>query len=415
MSLSELPRELLLHILSFLDFKDMIRCSFVCCTINELAKDDMYWKLQCKICWNQEICPDNLTWKEYFIRFYFDFGSYLDIYGAVLKAWNQIESFIKENCPDTFSSLNVGSSEKDLDDFEERLGLKLPNDVRCVYRIHNGQIWTDNGPPVGLFGTIHNYDHFRNERMTRIEEMLNPLNVSEKRMGMLRITQCDSSRVSQFLCLTDQHGFEIGTIYCPSGYPANADFDEKNCFISDTSYLNWFTRYAQELANRAFPLVKYHSQPYIYRFNQEPGCVAVTDHVCISVATAFIAEMSYVNPPHFTFAYRITMSMDSDVAPKHSCQLETRHWVITDGEGETSIVNGPGVIGEYPIIRPGTEFSYVSCTNFKTRHGEMKGTYTFRNFATSRTSDVVVPLFHMICPEYITLKERKEKISRRNK
>lgn len=51
-------------------------------------------------------------------------------------------------------------------------------------------------------------------------------------MGMLRITQCDSSRVSQFLCLTDQHGFEIGTIYCPSGYPANADFDEKNCFIS---------------------------------------------------------------------------------------------------------------------------------------------------------------------------------------
>lgn len=44
------------------------------------------------------------------------------------------------------------------------------------------------------------------------------------------------------------------------------------------------------------------------------------------------------------------MSMDNAVAPKHSCQLETRHWVITDGEGETSIVNGPGVIGQFSCL-----------------------------------------------------------------
>jgi len=45
-------------------------------------------------------------------------------------------------------------------------------------------------------------------------------------------------------------------------------------------------------------------------------------------------------------AYDYRMSMDAGVNRRHACRLETRHWVITDGNGKTSTVNGPGVIGQ---------------------------------------------------------------------
>lgn len=38
--------------------------------------------------------------------------------------------------------------------------------------------------------------------------------------------------------------------------------------------------------------------------------------------------------------------MDKEAHPRHACQLETRHWVITDDNGEIETVNGPGVIGK---------------------------------------------------------------------
>ena len=41
------------------------------------------------------------------------------------------------------------------------------------------------------------------------------------------------------------------------------------------------------------------------------------------------------------------MSMDADASRSQSCQLETRHWVITDEDGQEEIVDGPGVIGEF--------------------------------------------------------------------
>lgn len=48
---------------------------------------------------------------------------------------------------------------------------------------------------------------------------------------------------------------------------------------------------------------------------------------------------------HWVYVYR--MSMDADANRSQSCQLETRHWVITDEDGQEEIVDGPGVIGEF--------------------------------------------------------------------
>lgn len=37
--------------------------------------------------------------------------------------------------------------------------------------------------------------------------------------------------------------------------------------------------------------------------------------------------------------------MDANADKHLSCQLETRHWVITDDEGTEERVDGPGVVG----------------------------------------------------------------------
>jgi len=41
--------------------------------------------------------------------------------------------------------------------------------------------------------------------------------------------------------------------------------------------------------------------------------------------------------------------------------------------------------GEYPVVRPGSSFSYISCTHFSTLRGSMDGIYTMRNLATGMT------------------------------
>lgn len=40
------------------------------------------------------------------------------------------------------------------------------------------------------------------------------------------------------------------------------------------------------------------------------------------------------------------MWMDDDADESEFCQLEFRHWVITDEEGHEETVEGPGVVGQ---------------------------------------------------------------------
>jgi ApaG protein len=56
-------------------------------------------------------------------------------------------------------------------------------------------------------------------------------------------------------------------------------------------------------------------------------------------------------------------------------QLLSRHWIITDGEGEVEEVRGPGVVGEQPILLPGESFDYTSGCPLPTPFGSMRGSY----------------------------------------
>ena len=53
----------------------------------------------------------------------------------------------------------------------------------------------------------------------------------------------------------------------------------------------------------------------------------------------------------YFFAYRVRISNVGD----ETVQLVSRHWVITDGEGHVEHVQGPGVVGEQPVLDPGRD------------------------------------------------------------
>ena len=58
-----------------------------------------------------------------------------------------------------------------------------------------------------------------------------------------------------------------------------------------------------------------------------------------------------------------------------AAQLLGRHWVITDANGKVEEVEGEGVVGEQPWLRPGDDFTYTSGAVLETQQGTMHGNY----------------------------------------
>jgi ApaG protein len=98
---------------------------------------------------------------------------------------------------------------------------------------------------------------------------------------------------------------------------------------------------------------------------------AETNGVLVEVQSFYVEDQSQPANRRFVFAYQITITNNgSEVV-----QLETRHWIITDGLGEVEEVKGPGVVGEQPVLSPGESFRYTSGAVLPTERGTMHGTY----------------------------------------
>jgi ApaG protein len=71
------------------------------------------------------------------------------------------------------------------------------------------------------------------------------------------------------------------------------------------------------------------------------------------------------------FSYTITIRNEGQVAAR----LMTRHWIITDANGKVQEVQGEGVVGEQPYLKPGQGFRYSSGAILETPVGSMQGSY----------------------------------------
>lgn len=110
----------------------------------------------------------------------------------------------------------------------------------------------------------------------------------------------------------------------------------------------------------------------------------------IQVETRYLDEQSQPELNHYVFAYRITITNKGDMP----AQLLSRHWVITNANGEVKEVRGEGVVGEQPLLRPGESFQYTSGSVLETPVGSMHGSYQMVD-AEGRPFDVPIPPFRL--------------------
>jgi ApaG protein len=102
-----------------------------------------------------------------------------------------------------------------------------------------------------------------------------------------------------------------------------------------------------------------------------PMSEAVTNDIRVEVMSRYSPENSRPQQDEWVFQYTVRITNQG----AGTVQLLTRHWIITDALDHIEEVQGPGVIGEQPVLGPGESFKYSSWCPLKTPMGMMHGTY----------------------------------------
>lgn len=118
-----------------------------------------------------------------------------------------------------------------------------------------------------------------------------------------------------------------------------------------------------------------------------------TAGVTVSVIPAYLDDESSPEKNIYVWAYKVRIENHSD----QILQLRSRHWKITDAYGRSQEVQGPGVVGEQPVLKPGDSFEYTSGTPLPTPNGIMVGTYTMEQQDGSKIN-VAIPAFSLDTP-----------------
>ncbi len=120
----------------------------------------------------------------------------------------------------------------------------------------------------------------------------------------------------------------------------------------------------------------------------------LSEGVQVSIETYYQPDYSNPMNSEFMFAYRITIENHNSF----TVQLHRRHWHIFDSNGEYREVEGEGVVGQQPVLKPGEQFQYVSGCNLRTEMGKMFGKYVMENQNNKQTFEVNIPAFEMVVP-----------------
>lgn len=120
---------------------------------------------------------------------------------------------------------------------------------------------------------------------------------------------------------------------------------------------------------------------------------ATTRGVRVVVHPVYVEERSNPSAGHWFFAYHIRIENHGE----RTVQLESRHWVITDANERVEEVEGPGVVGEQPVLAPGSSFEYTSFCPLGTPFGTMEGTYRMI-VNTGESFDAEIPRFTLTQP-----------------
>ncbi|MEQ1547444.1 MAG: Co2+/Mg2+ efflux protein ApaG [Chakrabartia sp.] len=108
----------------------------------------------------------------------------------------------------------------------------------------------------------------------------------------------------------------------------------------------------------------------------------------VRVSVNLMPEQSEPQKSRWFWAYHIRIENVGDMA----AQLITRHWEITDARGTAHFVDGEGVVGDQPVLKPGGSYDYVSGCPLTTPTGMMVGSFQMIGEDGSRF-DIAIPRF----------------------
>lgn len=100
---------------------------------------------------------------------------------------------------------------------------------------------------------------------------------------------------------------------------------------------------------------------------------AHTEGIRIDVSASYAPEDSAPGQNRWCFHYDIRITNEG----QEPVQLLRRHWIIRDALERVEEVEGAGVVGQQPRLRPGESFAYRSGCVLRTPLGWMRGTYLF--------------------------------------
>ena len=124
--------------------------------------------------------------------------------------------------------------------------------------------------------------------------------------------------------------------------------------------------------------------------------MAPVQEIQVKAVARYMPERSNPLEPIFFFSYNITITDQGNL----SARLQSRYWHITDATGRVQEVRGPGVVGEFPNLKPGESFNYTSFCPLSTNYGFMQGHYTMEREDGS-TFDAPIPPFALAVPDSI--------------
>jgi ApaG protein len=120
---------------------------------------------------------------------------------------------------------------------------------------------------------------------------------------------------------------------------------------------------------------------------------AVTRQIRVRVKPQYLDDRSDADANEFFWSYTITIINEGD----ETVQLKSRYWRITDERGRHEEVRGPGVVGETPVLKPGTSFTYTSGCPLPTPSGIMAGQF-FMTTDRGEAFPITVPAFSLDSP-----------------
>lgn len=118
----------------------------------------------------------------------------------------------------------------------------------------------------------------------------------------------------------------------------------------------------------------------------------------ITVRPMYLRDQSEPSQNHYLFAYFIRIENIGSLP----AQLLSRRWLIHDEVGEDTEVTGEGVVGEQPLVNPGSVHEYQSFCVLKSGEGFMEGHYTFLR-PDGGTFDATIPRFILSASRSTTL------------